>query len=62
MKAFPSHKWKRTNLSAVLRFSEYVMKVHSANIPTKDFLLKQEVWGRGCLSKVKKRFKKKTKL
>lgn len=58
MKAFPSHKWEeKTNLSVVLRFSECVMKVHSANILTKDFLLRQEMWGRGCLSKVKERLK-----
>lgn len=57
MKAFPSHKWEeKTNLSIVLRFSECVVKVHSANIPTKDFLLKREVWRRGCLSNVKEIF------
>ena len=44
MKAFLSHKWEeKTNLSIVLMFSDCVMKVHSANISTKD--LRQEVMG-----------------
>lgn len=47
MKAFLSHKWEeKTNLSVVLMFSDCVMKVHSANISTKD-LLRQEVAGGG---------------
>lgn len=47
MKAFLSHKWEeKINLSVVLMFSDCVMKVHSANIPTKD-LLRQEVVGGG---------------